>query len=108
MEFPVTDRPADKAPGFPPHTAAGLWRDTPTLPTAVVVHQAGKTEFRKRFFPAIQRDDDVEVVLLETIRACRRAENWDSEYRAEHRFVARREFEGLIARIVDARLRPTN
>ena len=104
----MTDRSADKAPGGPPRTAAGLWRDTPTLPTTVVVHQAGTTEFRKRFFPGIQRDDDVEVVLLETIRACRGAENRDSEYRAEHRFVSRREFEGLIALIVDARLWPTN
>ena len=70
----------------------------------VVVHQADTTEFGKRFFPAISRGGDAEGILLEMIRSCRRADNRDSEYCVEHRFIARREFGGLVARIVDARL----
>ena len=70
----------------------------------VIVHQADTTEFRKRFFPAVERGDDAEDILLKMIRSCKRADNRDSEYCVEHRFVTRREFKELIARIVDARL----
>ena len=70
----------------------------------VIVHQADTTEFRKRFFPAAERGGDAEAVLLKMIRDCRGRDNRGSEYCVEHRFITRREFDGLIARIVDARL----
>ena len=70
----------------------------------VIVHLADTTEFRKRFFPAVARGEDAEEVLLRMIRNCRSRDSRASEYCVEHRFITRRDFAGLVARIVDARL----
>ena len=70
----------------------------------VIVHLADTTEFRERFFPAVAMGEDAEKVLLRMIRNCRSRDNRASEYCVEHRFITRRDFERLIARIVDARL----
>ena len=70
----------------------------------VIVHLADTAEFRKRFFPAVARGENPEEVLSRMIRNCRSRDNRASEYCIEHRFITRRDFKGLIARIVAARL----
>ncbi|GAB5375864.1 MAG: hypothetical protein AcusKO_23260 [Acuticoccus sp.] len=71
----------------------------------VVVHQSDTTAFLKRFLPMLSSDTSADAVIEDLIRSCRRRADRSSEYCVEHRFTTRREFEQLVALIVDARLR---
>ncbi|MDF1791536.1 MAG: serine hydrolase [Thalassobaculaceae bacterium] len=69
----------------------------------VIVHQSDMTEFLKRFLTALSEGGEAEAVLEDLVVGCLRRRSRDDPFCVEDRFIGRREFDGLVERLVVAR-----
>ncbi|MDQ0316681.1 serine hydrolase domain-containing protein [Amorphus orientalis] len=70
----------------------------------VIVHQSDTTEFIKRWLNLQREGVDGDTALEQIVVECLQKGGPAIEFCREHRFTSRREFDGLISLIADARL----
>lgn len=68
----------------------------------VIVHQSDMTEFLERFTAALAEGGEPEAVLEDLVVGCLRRRNREDPFCVEDRFIGRREFDGLVERLVAA------